>query len=173
VIASASFALTYGSAVEALSAASTAGAISLTGNSVGQTITGNGSANRINGAGGADRLNGGLGSDTLTGGTGADTFFFTKTLSSANVDRITDFYAPEDTMRIDNAVFVGLAGGALAPSAFRISASGAQDATDRIIYNKATGALFFDKDGLGGAGMVKFAQLNAGTSLSAADFFVV
>jgi Ca2+-binding RTX toxin-like protein len=172
VIASRSYALTLGSSIEALSAAGSAGAIALTGNSFAQTITGNASANAIRGGGGADVLNGGLGRDALTGGMGADTFVFATALGSTNVDTITDFYAPQDAIRLDDSVFTGLAAGALASGAFRVGAAAA-DADDRIVYDKATGALSFDRDGLGGEGAVKFAQLIAGTSLSAADFFVV
>jgi serralysin len=172
VIASRSYALTSGSSIEGLSAAGSAGDIALTGNAFGQTITGNASANAIRGRGGADVLNGGLGNDALTGGTGADTYVFSTALGSTNVDTITDFYAPQDAIRLENAVFTGLAGGALAPGAFRIGTA-ASDADDRIVYDKASGALYFDSDGLGGADAIKFAQLVAGTSLSAADFFVV
>jgi Ca2+-binding RTX toxin-like protein len=172
VVASRSYALTLGSSIESLSASGAAGAIALTGNSFGQTITGNASANAIRGGGGADVLDGRLGQDVLTGGTGSDTFFFSTALGSTNVDGITDFYAPQDAIRLDDAVFTGLAAGALASGAFRIGTA-AGDADDRIVYDKATGALSFDRDGLGGAAAVKFAQLVAGTSLSAADFFVV
>jgi Ca2+-binding RTX toxin-like protein len=172
VVASASCALTVGSSVEILSAASTAGSIALKGNALGQSIIGNAGGNWISGGGGADLIDGGLGADVLTGGSGTDRFFFSTTLGRANVERITDLYAPHDTIQLENAVFRGLAGGALAAGAFRIGTA-ARDADDRIIYNKTTGALLFDRDGYGGESAVKFAQLNAGTSLSAADFFIV
>ena len=49
----------------------------------------------------------------------------------------------------------------------------AADASDRIIYNSATGALYFDVDGVGGAAQVQFATLTAGLALTAADFTVI
>ena len=54
-----------------------------------------------------------------------------------------------DTIRLENAIFSGLGNGALAGSAFVSNTSGnAADASDRIIYEKDTGKLFFDKDGM-------------------------
>ena len=51
-------------------------------------------------------------------------------------------------IHLDNAVFTGLAAGALAAGAFNTGAAASQ-ADDRIIYNAATGALLFDADGSG------------------------
>ena len=60
------------------------------------------------------------------------------------------------------------------PSAFASNDTGlAGDATDRIIYDSATGALNYDADGLGGADAVQFAKLQTGLSLTNADFFII
>ena len=64
--------------------------------------------------------------------------------------RSADFSVADDTIQLDDAVFAGLAAGALAAGAFDTGAA-ATDADDRIIYNSATGALLFDADGNGGA----------------------
>jgi Ca2+-binding RTX toxin-like protein len=120
----------------------------------------------------SDRLNGGSGSDTLTGNSGSDKFIFKNGLGASNVDTITDFTVPDDTILLDNAIFAGLALGALAPAAFRIGAA-AGDGSDRIIYNAATGALYFDANGIGGAAQIQFAQIDPGLALTAADFIVI
>jgi Ca2+-binding RTX toxin-like protein len=143
----------------------------LTGTAV--TGTGNAGINRITGNAGANSLNGLLGVDTLTGGGGADNFLFTTTLSPNNIDKITDFNPVADTIRIDNAVFTGLTAGALAATAFVQNTTGkAADASDRIIYETDTGALWFDRDGTGAATAVQFATLNTKLAITNADFFV-
>ena len=51
--------------------------------------------------------------------------------------------------------------------------SAAVDGNDFIIYDFATGALFYDIDGNGPTGQVQFAQLPAALALSSKDFLVV
>jgi Ca2+-binding RTX toxin-like protein len=133
---------------------------------------GSGRDNLIGGAG-SDYLSGGADSDRMTGDTGGDYFVFDSRPTRSNIDRIVDFLPADDTIMLDNKVFsrVGrdgwLAGGAFS------TGSGAKDSSDRIIYNKQSGALLYDADGIGGVSAVKFAQLNAGLTLSKADFFVL
>ena len=135
--------------------------------------TGNTLVNKIFGNGGSNAINGGTGSDSLTGGSGSDTFIFNSNLGSSNVDTITDYNVVADTIRLENAIFTGLANGALAASAFVSNNSGnAADASDRIIYEADTGRLYFDKDGTGGAAKVLFADLASGLSVTSADFLV-
>ena len=47
------------------------------------------------------------------------------------------------------------------------------DADDRIIYDSATGALYFDADGNGAGLAVQFANLHEGLPLNATDFQVI
>ena len=149
------------------------GNIKGTGNAYNNKLTGNTGANTLDGGAGNDMLNGGVGKDMLTGGAGKDTFFFNAALSAANSDKINDFSVADDTVRMENAVFTGLkATGTLAESAFYAGAA-AHDASDRIIYNKATGALSYDADGKGGTAAVQFATLAKGLALTHADFMVV
>ena len=108
----------------------------------------------------------------LTGFGGADSFAFTSALGGGNVDRIADFSAADDTIQLDDAVFAGLALGALNANAFVIG-SQAGDADDRIIYNQATGALLFDADGSGGGAAVQFATLDGAPTITASDFTVI
>jgi Ca2+-binding RTX toxin-like protein len=135
-------------------------------------ITGNVAANVLEGLAGNDRLDGMAGKDKLMGGAGEDTFAFTTALAAANVDQITDFNVVDDTIQLENGVFTALTTtGALAAGAFRIGAAAA-DADDRIIYNSATGDLFYDSNGNAAGGSVQFADLATGLALTAADFLV-
>lgn len=49
----------------------------------------------------------------------------------------------------------------------------AQDAGDRILYDSATGQIWYDSDGTGAAAKILFATLAIGTSVSAADFLII
>ena len=83
------------------------------------------------------------------------------------------FPVVDDSIKIDNAVFAGLAAGALAAAAFFTGAA-AHDLDDRIIYNDVTGALLFDGDGnAGGIAAVQFAALSSGLGMSAGEFEVI
>lgn len=150
------------------------GAINGTGNGLNNSITGNGAANSLNGGSGIDTLNGGLGNDTLAGGAGGDLFLFNSALNAlSNVDRITDFSVADDTFQLDNDVFTAAgAVGMLSAGAFR-AGTAAQDADDRIIYDSATGKLYYDADGSGAGTQVLFAQVTAGLGLTNADFHIV
>jgi Ca2+-binding RTX toxin-like protein len=165
VYASVSYQLVDGQHVEVISAEDPGGTAGLdfTGNEFDQTILGNAGANTLDGRGG---------SDVLLGNGGADSFTFTTTLGAGNVDFIADFQVGVDEIVLDNAVFVGLGDGALPAAAFRIGTA-AQDADDRIIYDAATGALYFDGDGNGGGAAIQFATLGTGLSLTASDFLVI
>ena len=138
-------------------------AINLTGNGLSQYIYGNAGANMLDGKSGAD---------VMTGFGGADSFAFTSALGGGNVDRVADFSAVDDTILLDDAVFAGLALGALNANAFVIG-SQAGDADDRIIYNSATGALLFDADGNGAGAAVHFATVDGVPFVAASDFLVI
>jgi len=160
------------------------------GNDQANTMWGNTAANILNGGKGFDILNGGagndtlvgaLGKDTLSGGTGNDKFLFNAALSSANIDLIKDFTklaGNTDKILLDDDIFTAL-GTVSSPTALDAAAfyvgPAAHDASDRIIYHKASGALYYDVDGTGAADAVQFATVGAGThpTLSASDFFVV
>jgi Ca2+-binding RTX toxin-like protein len=135
-----------------------------------ERVMGSSQADDLRGSNSANVLNGALGNDTLHGLAGADTFRFTTALG--NVDTIADYSVADDRIEIDNAVFTGLAAGALAAGAFRTGAAAA-DADDRIIYNSATGALLFDADGNGAGAAVQFATLSAGLAMAAGEFAVI
>jgi Ca2+-binding RTX toxin-like protein len=153
------------------------------GNNLANRVTGNNFANTprglngndtLTGNSGADQLYGGAGRDVLTGGAGKDVFVFDTALNKlTNVDSIVGFSHVDDTIRLENAVFTGLHTGALKAAAFWIG-SAAHDADDRIVYNGATGALFFDADGIGHhAAAIQFATLTNRPALLANDFVVI
>ncbi len=162
-----SFVLAADDDVETFTTTSSTGvtAINMTGNAITQTITGNDGANRIDS---------GLGNDVVSGRGGADTFVFTTALGAGNIDEITDFDVAADTIELENAVFSSLSAGTLTAAAFRFNATGlAEDASDRITYDSATGNLYFDADGNGATARVQFAELDAGLVLTNVDFLVV
>nr|WP_314088244.1 calcium-binding protein [uncultured Shinella sp.] len=122
-----------------------------------------------------DFLFGGSGNDTLIGGIGKDNFVFNTTLSSAGIDIILDFVGADDTIRLDNAVFKAIgANGSLNTDAFLSNSTGvAADNEDRIIYNKSSGLLFYDADGIGNASPICFAILLSKPNITASDFLVI
>jgi Ca2+-binding RTX toxin-like protein len=166
--------LSTGAAVDADAAGDSLTAIeNLIGTAFNDILTGSAVANALTGGAGNDQLSGLAGNDTMTGGAGADAFIFNAALDAAtNIDTITDFSVINDVMWIENTFFTGLAAGALSAGAFQTGASATQ-ADDRIIYNAATGALFFDADGNGAGAAVQFASLATGLALTNADFLVV
>ncbi|MFT3955910.1 MAG: calcium-binding protein [Piscinibacter sp.] len=149
-------------------------AINGSGNTLANALLGNAAANTLNGGAGNDIVNGGAGNDRLTGGTGLDSFRFTTAPNSTgNADRLLDFSSADDRLQFDNAVFTALgAAGALPATMFRLGTTAA-DATDRIVYNQASGALYYDADGSGAGAALLVATLVAGTPLVLADVFVI
>ena len=129
---------------------------------------------RLLGGAGNDALGGHTGNDLLSGGTGADLFRFDSALNAAtNVDNILDFSVIDDTIVLDQTVFTALTTlGTLSAAAFRTGAAAA-DADDRIIYNSATGNIYYDADGNGAGAAVLFAHVTAGLALTNADFGIV
>ncbi|WP_134496676.1 M10 family metallopeptidase [Microvirga pakistanensis] len=139
----------------------------------GDAIVGNNAANNLKGGPGNDRLQGREGNDVLSGGMDQDVFVFnTKPSRTANLDRIVDFSVRDDTMSLDNAVFTTLKAGKL-PSAAFWTGTKAHDATDRVVYDSAKGALYYDADGIGKSASVQVAQLSKGLKLTAGDFNIV
>ncbi len=136
-------------------------------------LNGKGGEDVLIGGGGSDTFDGGTGADVMTGGAGSDVFRFTNVPDGVTIDRITDFQSGIDLIFLSETAFRALPDGALAAKAFASNASGtAQDGSDRIIYEEDTGILWYDSNGDASGGRVKFAQLDAGLTLTAADFFV-
>jgi Ca2+-binding RTX toxin-like protein len=98
--------------------------------------------------------------------------------ASTNRDSITDFNSTDDVIQLSSSIFtsipVGTNGFMLGTALYAADgATQANDASDRIIYNKTTGALYYDKDGTGSVAAVHFATLTTKPAIIAADFLVV
>ncbi len=164
-------------AANGLTIVGNAGTNTLSGSAFADRIDGGAGSDTLVGGGGDDTLIGGLGNDSLTGGLGADDFLFSfQPNFSTNMDRITDYNPALDDIWLAKAAMAGLgAVGVMSGDAFWSAANAVKghDATDRIIYNTATGALYYDEDGSSAAkAAVQIAQLSANLSMTAADFFI-
>ncbi|HEX8257518.1 MAG TPA: calcium-binding protein [Allosphingosinicella sp.] len=135
--------------------------------------TGNDAANALTGNAGGNLLAGRGASDRIEGGAGRDAFLFDSALAGAGVDTILDFASADDSIRLDRSFFTGFAEtGTLRLAAFRDGARAVDD-SDRILYDEATGRIFYDADGSGAAAAILFAKVTPGTDLAAADFVIV
>jgi len=157
-----------------------AGSDTLDGGSGNDRLYGGLGSDTLVGGLGNDRLYGGEGQDILTGGSGRDLFVFDLSPALAgNVDVLTDFaHGQGDRIALSIADFSGFAqiGGIAADQFYAASgAATAQDAEDRLIYNTANGALYYDADGLGGVDAVQIATIQsfATARLGYYDFLIV
>jgi Ca2+-binding RTX toxin-like protein len=184
VLATVSYTLGNSAEIELLSAANQAGnaALTLVGNDFANNIQANEGDNilvgglgndTLFGLGGVDVLNGGPGNDTMIGGAGGDSYIFNAAIAAGHIDTIIGFVSGSDHILLDDSIFSALATGALPSGAFR-SGAAALDADDRIIYDPATGALYYDPDGNGAAvAQIQFAQLQGAPALASTDFVVI
>jgi Ca2+-binding RTX toxin-like protein len=181
-------AVTTGTAALNVNAAAVLNALMIQGNDGANILTGTGWADvifggagndQIAGGAGADRLYGGLGNDTLSGGEGQDAFVFNTTPNATtNKDTITDFVSGADKIELSKTIFAALdMVGGLSTDAFFASASATKgnDASDRIVYNTTTGALYYDADGSGATAAIQIALLGSLTHplVTFSDFEVV
>jgi len=136
------------------------------------TLYGGQGSDTLSGDAGADTLNGGLGKDNLTGGTGADKFVFDLAPSGADTDKIFDFsHADGDKIVFSASAFPAI-GPTLEADELRLGTS-ANAATNRVIYDQATGRLWYDADGNGSSGPILVATLQNQAALGVDDFEIV
>jgi hypothetical protein len=200
VLASSSYTLSASAEVEVLklSGVSSKRSANLTGSDSANEITGHGGTNTLRGLSGndvlkaaagndtlkgdtgSDKLYGGTGNDKLYGGTGSgkDVFVFdTKLSKTKNVDRVYDFNTKYDSFHLENKIFTKLGKDSSKGVKFKadmfVKGKAAGDREDRIIYDKGTGALYYDKDGTGSAAQVKIATLNKNLKIYFHDFYVI
>src|SRR5207244_9644879 len=95
----------------------------------------------------------------------------------ANADTIGDFGTGTDVIRLDTSVYANLgASGRLSAGDERFyAAAGAvsgHDATDRLVFDTATGRLFYDADGSGGSAAQLVATVTGSATIAATDIIV-
>ena len=148
------------------------------------SIFGGAGNDRLDGNDGDDTLDGGLGNDTLGSGdlssendAGHDTFMFTVAPGAANADLVTDFDSVVDRIVLDgNAHANSGPSGTFAAADARFWSSGtgtAHDADDRVIYNTATGELWYDTDGNGAGARQLIATLQGAPAVLASDITII
>ena len=151
-----------------------AGSDELQGSPAADGLHGGDGSDRLHGGDGADRLTGGTGKDKLIGGLGKDSFVFAAVPNAkTNVDLVADFSSRDDTFLLDNKYLKKVGkDGRLLKDAFFLGAK-AHDAEDRVIYDKAKGALYYDPDGTGHGAAIKLAVLTNKATLALSDFLVI
>ncbi|MGO4706722.1 cadherin domain-containing protein [Microvirga sp. 2MCAF38] len=128
----------------------------------------------LRGEAGNDKLYGGAGKDILYGGDGQDIFVFdTKPNKKTNVDKIVDFSVKDDTIHLAKSIFKKITKKGVLKSSEFYAGAAAHDANDRIIYDKKTGALYYDADGTGSAAQVKIATLPKKLKMTHKDFYII
>ncbi len=156
--------------IETLSAASQ-------GDTTALTLIGDNGNNTIIGNNGSNILGGGAGNDTLIGLGRGDNFYFNE-FGAANADTIQDFNAVNggDHFLLNTTTFTGLTanGGTLADASFRLSNdAAAQTNAGTIVYDQASGQLFYDANGTAvNGGISLIATITPGTSVVASDIFL-
>ncbi len=138
-------------------------------------LTGGTGRDRLYGRGGNDSLDGGAAKDLLIGGRGNDRFVFDTALGKgagkAGVDILADFKPGKDMIALDATIFAAI-GPTLDHGEFRKGGK-ARDGDDHLLYQRKTGALFYDPDGNGDGAKIKFAKLDTKPDLSHHDFLVI
>ena len=130
----------------------------------GYSVDGDKGIDTIRGGLFSDTINGGLGRDSLSGGSGADVFIFNTVLGPKNIDTIEDF-STDDVIKLDSEIFTKLSTLSWQINNFRVGGQ-AIDLDDYIIYDNASGKLYYDIDASGAGAMQQFAQLTGNPTLS-------
>ena len=115
----------------------------------------------LQGGADADTLTGGPGNDTLNGGEGADAFMF-EVAGSGLLP--TDFVPGIDRIRLDVNAFEAFNGQGIVRPAQFVAGEGltaALTSGQRLVLNTSTGILYYDADGVGGAGAGAIARIGS------------
>ncbi len=102
-------------------------------------------------------------------------FLFDRDPIQAGADTILDFTTSQnDRIYLARSAFKGFGAfdiGALQTKAF-VLGTAAKDADDRIMYDQATGKVFYDADGIGTGSAVLVATLTTKPVLTASSFVI-
>ena len=147
----------------------------IAGNQGNNTLLGLAGDDFIEGSAGDDRLSGGEGKDILYGGVGRDTFLLDAAPVLSNRDYIEDFQPGSDKIEISRTAYGAFSDGTPGALADTDIAFGnrASTASQHLIYNNATGRLYYDADGNGSAEAVLVAIFKNNPELTLADFVLV
>lgn len=148
------------------------------------TLTGGNGNDKLLGSNGNDVLGGDAGNDTFTGGSGNDKFLYNTNAvfktASVGIDAIADFTHSIDKFVLDKTTFSAISSvvgtGFSVASEFAIVTSNTAAATSKadIVYNSASGNLFYNQNGTSsgfGTG-AQFAILTGTPTISATDFMI-
>ena len=143
------------------------GSDTLLGGAGDDVLDGGAKNDRLDGGDGNDWLFGGDGYDTLTGGAGSDTFVFNAGLRGS-LATIADFTRNIDKIGLDDT---GVS--SLSDLQFVDRSSALKTDAAAIVYDKASGAVYWDADGNGSAGAVMLGKVTADLDLSLSDFILI
>lgn len=135
---------------------------------IGSAFGSNGDDELLSAAGSADIIHGGLGNDLIAGGGGEDRFRFSES-GAHNFDTIVDFESGRDGIELHAAVFTALDSGM---SDNFVEGTQATAAGQYLIFDAATGSLYYDADANGDGVQQQIANLGPGASLVAGDIFL-
>jgi hypothetical protein len=145
---------------------------SLNGTSGRDRISGTDGSDNIKSFAGNDLIASGEGADVLTGGLGRDRFVFNA--FDGNADEITDFRHGHDKIVLDGDFFDIPETKTSKSAAFSATSPGRIEADAHLFYDRATGSLYYDSDGLGSADdRHLIATLDNHAKLSWSDFQIV
>ncbi len=140
----------------------------LTGGSGNDHMSGGLDCDRLNGGTGQDVLDGSVGQDQLTGAAGADEFILQ---FGQGADRIVDFEHGIDQIVLRGAGFISVLSLTVRIPDLHFGLA-ATDPDHNLIYDQASGSLFFDADGTGAEAQVLIATLTSLPALDDLDFIM-
>jgi hypothetical protein len=146
------------------------------------TLIGGAGADQIQGLGGNDSINGGGGNDWISGGSGNDTLTAAagghvrllpvRDRSRRHPHRLRRQQLGQHPPRLVDVHSIGAVGRFAAGDVRFFAGTAAHDADDRIIYNSATGQLWYDADGNGSGSAELIATLSTRPGMVANDIWV-